>query len=142
MWPALFLVAVACTAEPKGDFVSGEPDVLLHHIDKGVDAAAAEKVLRRVLAAVPQLKQMRAAQEKPSGGRVRLNLSLQSGPDPQAVDALERSHYFVYVNLQGSSGLLKTYTFVVAKDLNEVKAFDEDGDSVISIPKWLSKQER
>ena len=138
----LALAAAACNEAPKGDFASGEPDVTLFQIDKAATPANAEKALRKVLAAAPQLRDLRAAQEKAVGGKVRLNLSLQSAPDPAAKEALERSSYFVYVNLQGPSGLLKTFTFVVDKDFNEVKAFAADGDTVVSLQEWAKAQGR
>ena len=144
-WPLAALLAVlaaGCTPEPKGDFASGEPDVFLFQIDKAATPANAEKAVRKVLSAVPQLKDLRAAQEKSAGGKVKLNLSLQSAPDPEAKAALERENYFVYVNLQGPSGLLKTFTFVVSKDFGDVKAFAADGDTVISLQDWLKAQGR
>lgn len=138
----LAALAAACTDAPKGDFASGEPDVTLFQIDKAAAPADAEKALRKVLATVPQLRDLRAAQEKAAGGKVRLNLSLQSAPDPSAKLALERESYFVYVNLQGPSGLLKTFTFVVDKGFAHVRAFAADGDTVVTIQEWVEAQGR
>jgi hypothetical protein len=137
---AACVLCVACSSSaPKGDFESGVPDVYFYQIDKSVAPETAQKILRQVLDAVPQLRTLRAQQEQSTRGKVRLNLSLESGPDPKAMQEVERSYYYVYVNTKGEK-LISTYTFVVKQDFSEVKVFDKSGDVVISIPQWLVEQ--
>jgi hypothetical protein len=136
---ACLLLAACNGSAPKGDFESGVPDVYFYQIDKAVPPETAQKVLLQVLNTVPQLKTIRAKQEQAARDKVRLNLSLQSGPDPKAFQELERSYYYVYVNTRGEK-LISTYTFVVKKDFSDVKVFDKSGDVVISVAQWLAEQ--
>jgi hypothetical protein len=137
---ATCLLLAACSGSaPKGDFESGVPDVSFHQIDKAVTPETALKVLRQVLNTVPQLQAIRAKQEQSARDKVRLNLSLQSGPDPKAFSEPERSYYYVYVNTMGEK-LISTYTFIVKQDFSEVKVFDKSGDVAISVPQWLAEQ--
>ena len=141
MWmSATCLLLGACSGSaPKGDFESGVPDVFFYQIDKAVPPETAQRVLRQVLDTVPQLKTLRARQEQSAGNKVRLNMALQSGPDPGAIQELERNYYYVYVNTKAEK-LINTYTFVVKKDFSEVKVFDKSGDVVISVQQWLAEE--
>jgi len=79
------LLSVACLSPDKGDFDSGEPNVYFYQVDKIVPSEAVQKVLRTVLEAAPQLREIREQQEKAAGGSVHLNLSLLNAPDPKAM---------------------------------------------------------
>jgi len=70
------LLSVACLSLDKGDFDSGEPNVYFYQVDKSIPSDAAQKMLRTVLQAAPQLGGIREQQEKAAGGSVHLNLSL------------------------------------------------------------------
>lgn len=133
----LAIVAACGDDLPKSEFPTGDPLVAFHTMDKSVPAETAKRVLDRVLTAVPQLKELRAADAAQAGGQVVLNISLQSGPDPEGMHALERECHFVYVNTNGPNGLIHTATFVVKADLSEVQVFDDTGDAVEPVDVWL-----
>jgi hypothetical protein len=137
---AALLVTSCGDVAPKSDFPTGDPMIAFHHQDKSVTPETAKKVLDQVLAAAPQLKTLRERDEKASGCKVWLNVVLQSGPEPEAANAIERTNHFVYVNTSGEKGLVTTDTFVVSEDLETVQVFDASGDEAESVAAWAARR--
>ena len=143
-WTLLISVLLAIIFIPGCGMISGlfsdkKPSIVINEksLDITVDAAKAKSLGEHLLASVPQLSTLRDKLERETGKKIQLAINVQSSPDPQGINDLEKNYYFIYVPYSSSDGLIKTYTFLINKDDNKILVFAENGDDTISVEEWV-----
>jgi len=119
------------TSDAKSNIVISEKT-----LDMTVDKAKAKSLGQHLLDAVPPLSTLRNKLEKETGKKIKLSISVQSSPNTEGINALEKNNYYMYVSYANPDGLVHTYTFLINKDDNRILVFGENGDDTISVEEW------
>jgi hypothetical protein len=133
----LIIALFICLAGLAGCAKTG-PDIVINDktLDVTVDATTAKALGQQLLDAVPQLSALRDRIQNETGKKIKLTISVQSSPDPNGMNDLEKNNYYMYVAYSNSQDLVKTYTFLINKD-GSINVFAENGDDVITVDDWL-----
>lgn len=117
-----------------------EPNIVINEktLDITVDAEKAKALGQQLFDAVPALSDLRDKLEADTGKKIKLTISVQSSPNPEGINELEKNYYFMYVAYSDSNGLVKTYTFLIDQSSQEILVFAENGDDTISTEEWVT----
>lgn len=117
-----------------------EPNIVISErtLDITVTAEKAKEFGQLLFDAVPALSDLRDKLEADTGKKIKLTISVQSSPNPEGINELEKNNYFMYVAYSDSEGLVKTYTFLIDQYSKDILVFAENGDDRISTEEWAA----
>lgn len=117
-----------------------EPNIVINEktLDITVSPEKAKEMGQQLFDAVPALSDLRDKLEADTGKKIKLTISVQSSPNPEGINELEKNNYFMYVAYSDSDGLVKTYTFLIDQYSKEILVFAENGDDRISTEEWVA----
>ena len=114
--------------------VAAAPRDQIFSIDKTVDQGTADRIGTLLLGRIPSIRAEREQLQQKSGKPLQMIIRVENAPEPgyQGPDAAyHRDYYWMYVGYHGRDGILKTYRYLVHKDLAEILVYDDAKDAFI-----------